>query len=138
MTNLQTIDKTVAEQLIDELPSFSELANHELMNKIVSPFEIMAWKGQPNEWELIVFAVDNICQKMLGRHYHSSYSVVNSDPANGGAYLLDNTGDKVYVDGYEFFAITKLFFVTWLEMPMSDKAYDLYLELKEEFYEILD
>ena len=138
MTNLQTIDKTVAEQLIDELPSFSELANHELMNKIVSPFEIMAWKGQPNEWELIVFAVDNICKKMLGRPFYSSYSVIDSDPSNGAASLKDNTGNTVHVDGYEFFAITKLFFVTWLEIPMSDKAYDLYLELKEDFYEILD
>lgn len=132
--------KSIAQKLSDALPSFKELVNSEMMPKLVHPMQMVAWKNQPNEWELVVFAVDNMMRQMQGQGFYTAYSS-NNDGSEGSAVLLDHAGREHTVNGYEFFAITKLMFVTWLNMPMSDEAIDLYLEFKAsdmKIFQILD
>ena len=132
--------KSIAKQLSDALPSFKELVNSEEMTKVVHPMQMFGWKNQPNEWELVVIAVDNMMRHMQGQGFYSSYACEN-DASEGWAYLLDHSGTEHRVNAEEFFAIAKLMFVTWLQLPMSDKAYDLYLDFKasdNKIWKILD
>lgn len=123
-------DKTTAQNLNEALPTYDELCGHELLSRIIG-----IGMFSPSSREKIATAVNQMMFTMMGKGWFTGYDL-DTDTAT----VLDHAGGEYTVTIEEFDAMTKFCFMTWLEMPVSDKAYDLYLDFKcdPKIWKILD
>lgn len=114
-------ETTLASQLNNALPTYDELAGHELLSRIIG-----IGMFSPSSREKIATAVNQMMFTMMERPWFTGYDL-DADSAT----VLDYSGNSYQVTMDEFDAMTKFAFVTYLEMNVIDeKTYDLYLDFK--------
>ena len=142
---LSDVEK-VAKRVIDIYPSIEELSNHEHIVKIYKNWDLSKIS---NKVFVVSGAVDEICKTMYGLGFwKSTFFSAEADPHDlntgkniGGEALIYDANKQTYKVGYlEFIALTKVMICSFLEIPLTDKQYEVYLDFKciPHIYHILD
>ena len=119
MNTLQANPEKLAKQLNEILPSFDELAKHEMLGRIIGLGMML-----PSKRERIATAVQNMMHSQTQVKWYSYYSVEENE-----AVVYDWNSREYKVTMEEFEVLTKIMFTQWLGMQL-----DFTLEQQDIYY----
>lgn len=138
--------QTPATDVLTLYPTFEEIRKQ--MLKKTEPNRMLSTmiKSQSLAWEGLIWGIDTCLNHLMEHPMTNGYSVQNSrknEGCNATGYANCNTAyhDTKKVDAVDFLALVKIMACSWFEIPVSDKAFDAYLEFKGSsttIYRILD
>ena len=132
INKLQANPKKLAKQLNAALPSFDELAQHEMLPRIIGIGMML-----PSKRERIATAVQHMVAQMMKNKWYRYYSVEDNE-----AVVYDHASREYVVTMEEFEVLTKIMFTQWLgiQLDFTQEQQDLYCAFKwqSKMYSILN
>jgi hypothetical protein len=122
MQELQENPQELAKKLNSILPTFDELAQNEMLPRIIGLGMML-----PSKRERIATAVNQMTMTMMGSKFYNYYSVEENV-----AEVEDHMGRTYQVTMEEFEVLIKIMFTSWLEytLKLTPEQGDLYNAFK--------
>ncbi len=116
---LEKIELNRAKRVVDLYPTFHELMKDKHLEKVLHPIQRVAFMNS-QEWEGVAMALNNMMLGVFDIGWYNDYSITKK--GNGSATVLDSQSREYEVNGYTFWAMTKMVFCEYLEYDLSDEA----------------
>ena len=132
ITKMQENPEQLAKQLNSILPTFDELAQHEMLPRIIGIGMML-----PSKRERVATAVQHMVAQMMQNKWYRYYSVEDNE-----AVVYDHASREYTVTMEEFEVLTKIMYTQWLgyKLDFTQEQVEIYQAFKwqDNMYSILN